>query len=404
MERENSKQNSTKIYSISVTDILSERIKEQDLLEKLLEKEGLLGINIKKDRKGKEGKIAVLSFGTEESAQTAIAEINKIEQYTAKKLAQNNRENTSRADSTKEQNMANQAVKQCCACKTEDHEIKDCKKRINILLRYTDSRYTISREMKEKTDQYGTVISIRNKKSEYDKTQKESMVCFATEAEAKRAMTDIKYNYLQEGWHAEIYLRKKQAYIEPSKVRKRNDNNITDDQPRIGRNISNNKMAQSDEGKNSLAQGKKRYACNSSEHQIKESTKKRNILVKYKERGYTYSERELKEMMEEHGKVKNIKSRKSSYGSSFNESMICYNDEQQAETATVEINKFRGWTAELYQSYCQKQNSHKQNNIQQQEAKENNTKSNRQSTSERSEIDRLKEEIQQQKEEIKALK
>ena len=163
-------------------------------------------------------------------------------------------------------------------------------------------------------------------------------------------------------------------------------------------------MAQSDEGKNSLAQGKKRYACNSSEHQIKESTKKRNILVKYKERGYTYSERELKEMMEEHGKVKNIKSRKSSYGSSFNKSMICYNDEQQAETATVEINKFRGWTAELYQSYCQKQNSHKQNNIQQQEAKENNTKSNRQSTSERSEIDRLKEDIQQQKEEIKALK
>ena len=69
MERENSKQNSTKIYSISVTDILSERIKEQDLLEKLLEKEGLLGINIKKDRKGKEGKIAVLSFGTEQSGE-----------------------------------------------------------------------------------------------------------------------------------------------------------------------------------------------------------------------------------------------------------------------------------------------------------------------------------------------
>ena len=29
--------------------------------------------------------------------------------------------------------------------------------------------------------------------------------------------------------------------------------------------------------------------------------KKGNILVKYKERGYTYSERELKEMMEGHG-------------------------------------------------------------------------------------------------------
>ena len=79
--------------------------------------------------------------------------------------------------------MANQVVKQCYACKAEDHEIKDCKKRINILLRYTDSRYTSTREMK----------------SEDENMQKESMVCFATETEAKRAMGDIKHNYLHEG-------------------------------------------------------------------------------------------------------------------------------------------------------------------------------------------------------------
>ena len=60
-------------------------------------------------------------------------------------------------------------------------------------------------------------------------------------------------------------------------------------------------------------------------------------------------------MMEGYGKVKSIKSKKSSYGSSFNESMMFYNDEQEAETAIVEINKYRGWTAELYQSYFQKQ-------------------------------------------------
>ena len=162
-------------------------------------------------------------------------------------------------------------------------------------------------------------------------------------------------------------------------------------------------MAQSDQGKNSLAQDKKYYAFNSSEHQIKECTKKRNISVKYKERGYTYSEREFKEMMEEYGKLKCMKSRKSSFGINFKESMICYNDEQEAETAIVEINKYRGWTAELYQSYFQKQHSHKQNNKQQQDATENNTKSNRQTTSERSEIDRLKEGTQQLKGEIKEL-
>ena len=142
------------------------------------EKEDIRGINIRKDRKKKEGNIAVLSFGIEESAQAATGEVNKTEQYTAKKLAQTNRENMSRAKSTKEQNMANQAVKQCYACKAEDHE--------RSLLRYTDSRYINTREMKENMEQYGTVISTRNKKSEYEKTQKESMVCFATDGRSKK--------------------------------------------------------------------------------------------------------------------------------------------------------------------------------------------------------------------------
>ena len=132
--------------------------------------------------------------------------------------------------------------------------------------------------------------------------------------------------------------------------------------------------------KKQLSTGKKCYACNSSEHQIKLCTKKRNIYLSNIRKGDIHSDRELKEMMEEYGKVKSIKSRKSSYGSSFSES-ICYNDEQEAETAIVEINKYRGWTAELYQSYFRKLHSHEQNNIQQQNATENNTKSNMQSAS-----------------------
>ena len=104
--------------------------------------------------------------------------------------------------------MANQVVKQCYACKVGDHEIKDCKKRRNILLRYTDRRYKNTRKINEKMEQYGKVISIRNKKTEYEKTQKENMVYFAKKAEAKRAMAGIKHNYLQEEWNAEIYQKK----------------------------------------------------------------------------------------------------------------------------------------------------------------------------------------------------
>ena len=55
-------------------DILPKRIQEQDLLEKLHKKEDLQSIKIRKDRKGKQGNIAVLSFGTEKSVQAAIGE------------------------------------------------------------------------------------------------------------------------------------------------------------------------------------------------------------------------------------------------------------------------------------------------------------------------------------------
>ena len=101
-----------------------------------------------------------------------------------------------------------------------------------------------TREMKEKMEQYGTIISIRIRKSEYEKTQKQSLVCFSTEPEAKKVMTDIKYNCLQEGWDTEIYQRIKPTCTEPNIVRKGTDNNITEDPPRIEQNISNNKMRQ----------------------------------------------------------------------------------------------------------------------------------------------------------------
>ena len=80
MERENSKGNNKKSYSIYVMGILSERIKEQDVLEKLHEKEDLQSLNIREDRKGKEGNIAVRS-----SEQK-----NQYRQHLEKSIKQNN--------------------------------------------------------------------------------------------------------------------------------------------------------------------------------------------------------------------------------------------------------------------------------------------------------------------------
>ena len=97
-------------------------------------------------------------------------------------------------------------------------------------------------------------------------------------------------------------LPEEKTNIHRTKHRKGTDNNITEHPPRIEQSISKNKITQTGEGRKSLVQDKKCYACNSSEHQIKECTKKRNILVKYKERGYTYGEREWKEMVKENGK------------------------------------------------------------------------------------------------------
>ena len=67
-------------------------------------------------------------------------------------------------------------MKECYARKADDHEIKDRKKERNLLLRYTNSKYTNIREMTEKMQQYGTVTSIKNKKGEFEETQKESVV------------------------------------------------------------------------------------------------------------------------------------------------------------------------------------------------------------------------------------
>ena len=71
------------------------------------------------------------------------------------------------------------------------------------------------KEKKVKMEQYGIVRSIRNGKSKHEKIQKESMVCFATVSEAKRAMTDIEHNYtMKDGVQKFTRVKKKNKNIQ----------------------------------------------------------------------------------------------------------------------------------------------------------------------------------------------
>ena len=71
-----------------------------------------------------------------------MREINKTEQYTAKKLGKNNLCNASRTKNMQKRNKANQVGKQSYACKADDHKIKNCRNGRNTLLRLSDNRYT----------------------------------------------------------------------------------------------------------------------------------------------------------------------------------------------------------------------------------------------------------------------
>ena len=79
-----------------------------------------------------------------------------------------------------------------------------------------------------------------------------------------------------------MYANKKQTWAEPNTVRKRTDKNNIEVPPRLEQNILNkNKVIQSGEKRKCLEEDKKYYACSSTEYQIKECIKKRNMLVKY---------------------------------------------------------------------------------------------------------------------------
>ena len=69
-------------------------------------------------------------------------------------------------------------------------------------------------------------------------------------------------------------------------------------------------------------------------------------------------EEELKYYLEEYGKVKSIKTRRSRY-LGRNEALVCYRTVEEAKAALADINMYQGWTAEL----CRSTSKDKQNRV-----------------------------------------
>ena len=94
------------------------------------------------------------------------------------------------------------------------------------------------------------------------------------------------------------------------------------------------------------------YACGSSNHILKDCNKKYNIYVSYREEE-TLNETEMRQIMEEYGKVKKVRIKRDRYGYQQQRAMICFSNEKEAAIAIKETNKYKRWKAEEYKNVSQ---------------------------------------------------
>ena len=94
------------------------------------------------------------------------------------------------------------------------------------------------------------------------------------------------------------------------------------------------------------------YACGSSNHILKDCNKKYNIYVSYREEE-TLNETEMRQIIEEYGKVKKVRIKHDRYGYQQQRAMICFSIEKEAAIAIKETNKYKRWKPEEYKNFSQ---------------------------------------------------
>ena len=189
-------------HSIFVTDLLEQRIKDQQLQEITKKYGKVIDQEIRKDGKGKIGNIAIITFSTEELARKAITGINKTNKYIAKKYEY---ETSSEVLLIQEINQEKQRTElqnqklhhvEFYACGSSNHIIKGCNKKIQhicILWRRENSEWN-----RNETNNGGY--------------QQQRAICFSNEKEAAIA---IKETNKYKRWTAEVYKNVSQSKMYP---------------------------------------------------------------------------------------------------------------------------------------------------------------------------------------------
>ena len=67
----------------------------------------------------------------------------------------------------------------------------------------------------------------------------------------------------------------------------------------------------------------------------------------------TLNETEMRQIMEEYGKVKKVRIKHDRYGYQQQRAMICFSNEKEAAIAIKETNKYKRWKAEEYKNVSQ---------------------------------------------------
>ena len=181
-------------------------------------------------------------------------------------------------------------------------------------------------QLREITNKYGKVIYQEIRKDGKGKIGNIAIVTFSTEESAEKAITGKN--------KTNKYIAKKYEYETSSEV------------------LLTNQEKQRTELQNQKLHPVECYAFGSSNHIIKDCNKKYNIYVSYREEE-TLNETEMRQIIEEYGKVKKVRIKHDRYGYQQQRAMICFSIEKEAAIAIKETNKYKRWKPEEYKNFSQ---------------------------------------------------